>query len=140
MQGPSKHLCRKTIPSREKCLFTLPGFIFLNNLYLKRKLSGIDAGTATKVTTHHYELEYMGRNHFFSIVSQRKPSVKRSAQANSQKKSHTHYKDSTTLTDGSEFDCWNAPDLKPMIVPLTDFHCHFSDRPNTPMFTWSKFL
>lgn len=44
--------------------------------------------------------------------------MKRSAQTNSQKKSRTHYKDSTMLTDGSEFDCWNAPDLKSMVSPL----------------------
>lgn len=50
--------------------------------------------------------------------------MKISAQTDMLQKSHTHRNNSTTLTDGSELDCWNIADLKSnyhglSLVPLT---------------------
>lgn len=135
-------LCRKTALTQEKCLFTIAGFIPLNTLYWGESSQGLMQTIAPKKPAHHCELAHMGGITSFYSFSRKTTNKKANTNWNSQRKSHTH-KDSTTLTDGSEFDCWNAADRKPTyhrpsLVPLTDIHYHFCIRPNIPAFLCSS--
>lgn len=66
-KGPPDFFVGKQFPLKKSVSSHFQGSFSWITCIWEGKLSGIDAGTAIKLTAHHCELAYMGRNHFFPL-------------------------------------------------------------------------